>query len=948
MTAAPVRRCARPLPLLLATVIAIMPSPGEAQLQRGAIRGIARDASGGVLPGAVVTLTSELGAPQETISGVLGEFRFVNLDPGRYDLHATLDGFAAYVRESIIVGVGTTVELPLDLEVAARVESVRVTAATPMLESRRQGNVTNFDQAMLNEIPTARDPWALMQHLPGVTIDRPNVGGSRSATQAAIAARGDDGSNTSWNIDGVTITDPAAAGGSSTYFDFNAFEEVQFTTGGIDPRQQTGALGINIVTKRGTNTWRGLARVYFTNDALQQENLPSSLQRRGLTGNRVNQLAEYGGDAGGPLKRDRVWIWAAAARNDIRQLAFTGYPDDSILNNLSAKTDVQLVTANRASFFFHRAEKLVTGRFAGVTRPPETTQNQEGPVSIYKVEDAHVFGSSLFMSGKVAYVDEVFALMPQGGPTAQAFLDQATQIWHGSQMISRSERAIFQTHVDGMVSRGRQEFTFGSVYREGSALERAAWPGDQTVAFINVPGLPATSGLARLTRAGAFAGESDTLGFYAGDTVSVRDWTFNLGLRFDRQQAQNRPSRTAANGLLPERLPSLEYGGGPRLTWSVWSPRLAAAYRIGDRTIARGSYAKFGSQLQWLATVGVENPARLATIEYMFVDANGDHIAQVPELVAPTGFVANVDPVNPATPVSPNQFDPELGPPAIHSLVGGLEHELRPNFSVGMSAGYGRASNQVWQPFIGLTSSDFVEYRTVGQAGDVSSQTPVYRLAPGKTLPPGNGVRVSNRDGYLQRYWNVDLTATKRLSNRWMMRGFVTVQRNREFFDDPSRSIQDPTPRVGSAALPFASGFVDGGLAVPPGDSLINAKVSYSVAGLYEAPWGISVSGTVYGRQGYPVGEVLQVQRPDGLGQAPVLLERDLDTGRYDDLNLIDVRAQKVISWAGLRTTVTIDAFNLLNTNVTLRRIAQAGTTFRNPTELVPPRLVRLGLQLRF
>ena len=132
---------------------------------------------------------------------------------------------------------------------------------------------------MLNDIPTARDPWALMQHLPGVTIDRPNVGGSGSATQAVFAARGDDGSNTSWNIDGVTITDQAAPGASSTYFDFNAFEEVQFTTGGIDPRQQTGALGINIVTKRGTNTWQGLARLYFTNDSLQQENLPTSLAR---------------------------------------------------------------------------------------------------------------------------------------------------------------------------------------------------------------------------------------------------------------------------------------------------------------------------------------------------------------------------------------------------------------------------------------------------------------------------------------------------------------------------------------------------------------------------------------------------------------------------------------------------------------------------------------------
>ena len=296
----------------------------------------------------------------------------------------------------------------------------------------------------------------------------------------------------------------------------------------------------------------------------------------------------------------------------------------------------------------------------------------------------------------------------------------------------------------------------------------------------------------------------------------------------------------------------------------------------------------------------------------------------------------NVDPANPATPVSPNQFDPELGPPAIHSLVGGLEHELRPNFSVGVSAGYGRASNQVWQPFIGLTSSDFVEYRTVGQAGDVLSQTPVYRLAPGKTLPAGNGVRVSNRDGYSQRYWNVDFTATRRLSNRWMIRGFVTVQRNREFFDDPSQSIQDPTPRIGAAALPFASGFVDGGLAVPPGDSFINAKVSYSVAGLYEAPWGISVSGTVYGRQGYPVGEVLQIQRPDGLGQTPVLLERDLDAGRYDDLHLIDVRAQKAFTWAGLRTTLTVDAFNLLNTNVTLRRIAQVGYDVSQPHRTGP------------
>jgi hypothetical protein len=81
-------------------------------------------------------------------------------------------------------------------------------------------------------------------------VGRPNVGGSESTNQAQYSARGDNGMNTTWNLDGVTITDMVAVGASTTYFDFNVFEEVQFTTGGTDPRQQTGGLGINIVQAR--------------------------------------------------------------------------------------------------------------------------------------------------------------------------------------------------------------------------------------------------------------------------------------------------------------------------------------------------------------------------------------------------------------------------------------------------------------------------------------------------------------------------------------------------------------------------------------------------------------------------------------------------------------------------------------------------------------------------
>ena len=148
-----------PFALILAVAVFAEPPSAHAQVQRGMIHGVARDATGAMLPGAVLTLTSDLGAPQATTSGSLGEFRFLNLDPGRYDLRAALDGFAPYVRQGLIVAVGATVELVLQLEVAARTEEVLVTAATPVLDTRKQGNVTNFDQVMLNEIPTARDPW---------------------------------------------------------------------------------------------------------------------------------------------------------------------------------------------------------------------------------------------------------------------------------------------------------------------------------------------------------------------------------------------------------------------------------------------------------------------------------------------------------------------------------------------------------------------------------------------------------------------------------------------------------------------------------------------------------------------------------------------------------------------------------------------------------------------
>jgi hypothetical protein len=939
-------------------------SPGaSAQVQRGSIYGNVTDNSGAVLPGATVQLTSTQTAARETVTGAQGEFRFENLDPGEYNLRVTLASFTPYVRERVIVGVGTNVELKMEMSVAGVQEEVRVTAETPMLDTRTQGNVAHFDQAMLNEVPTARDPWALLQFVPGVQLDRINVGGSESGQQSVFSARGDDGTNTMWNIDGVTITDPAAIGSSPTYYDFSTFEEVQFTTSGQDPRQQTAGLGINFVTKRGTNDFRGQARLYFTHDDLQGTNIPSDLEALGFRGNGIAQIAEYGGDIGGPILRDRLWFWGAWAKNDIRQIAITGRPDDTELDNTSAKVNAQLATSNEFNFFYYRGEKTKIGRNAGVTRPPETTWDQTGPTSIFKFEDSHVFGPALMLSGKFAYIDGGFSFQPQGGMNAQLWRDfGGGNVNHGSYYQYVTDRPQYQTNVDGSWYAGRNELRFGFQYRRTPVSSITRWPGNQTWSIVNLEALDIPSGIgwAEITRAADVQLEMNTTSFYVGDIVTLGYWTINAGARFDRQNGENLPSTGPANDLAPGIVPALNYPGAPPVfTWNDVSPRIGATYRVNDSTIVKASYGMFAEQLR-STYVAFDNPVQLAAIEYYFQDANGDNIPQAGELLTATGSSYGIDPDNPSAPFSPNQVDPDLRAPLTHSVVAGVEHELARNLTVGVNGGWGYITRTIWAPFRDLTRTDYVQTGVAGSAGGVTSDTPVYELREGVSLPPGRGIFLTNRDGYHIQSWNVDFVATKRLADRWMLRGSFTVQNNQEYFDDPNLALQDPTSRAVTTETPLfipPSPAFDGGIVAtsagggsgPRGDVFIHSRWSYSAMAMYQLPWDVSLAGTVYGRQGYPNPEYISVNRGALGTQTQVLVDADLDNLRYDSVHMVDLRAQKAFKMGRLNATLDVDLFNAFNTNTTLQQNRQAdSTTFRQAREIIAPRVLRFGFRLMF
>src|SRR3954471_20808070 len=431
-----------------------------AQLQTGNLYGTVTDDKGASLPGVTVTLTGQ-GAPQVQVTNAQGQFRFLSLPPGNFDLKAELEGFSTIDYPNIVINVGrnTTIEVKLSPAVE---DVITVTAESPLLDERRISTGATVSQTELEKIPTSRDPWAVLQTTPGVLTDRINVGGNESGQQSAYVGPGSTGDQAVWSVDGVVITDMAALGSSPAYYDFDAFEEMQVTTGGSDASIATGGVVLNMVTKRGTNEWRGSGRYYVADKSTQGDlNISNSdlgqagpwngnhAQTAFKQGNRIDQNEEYGAEIGGPIVKDRLWIWGAYSRQQIDLLTISDFSDRTTLKDWNGKLNAQVTPTNSATLFAFDGDKVKIGRNASPLRPQETTWNQSGfgpsPTG-YKAEDTQIIGSDFYLTGMYSVVNGGFQLVPQGGD-ALAYRD-LNQVWHNSFLLNQIERPQRQGKAD--------------------------------------------------------------------------------------------------------------------------------------------------------------------------------------------------------------------------------------------------------------------------------------------------------------------------------------------------------------------------------------------------------------------------------------------------------------------------------------------------------------------
>jgi len=299
----------RYLAAALALVLASF-SPAFAQGTNGLIEGTVVDQQGLALPGVAVTAShTSTGFARTATTDASGAFRINGLPVGIYEVKAALTGFAAQSRK-VSVNVESTSVVPFHMSVAGQTENVEVTAEAPLIDSKDSGVGEVISSVQIENLPlNGRQFGNLAALVPGVSLGFHSD--PTKSTQFAPQVAGGNGRNINYLIDGGDNNDDTV-GGLVQNFPLDSIGEFKFETQRF--RADTGRANggtIKVVTKSGTNDFKGSLFEYFRDKSLNSQTETEKLNNRPKGDYKKNQ---FGGSLGGPIVKDKTHFFLSVER----------------------------------------------------------------------------------------------------------------------------------------------------------------------------------------------------------------------------------------------------------------------------------------------------------------------------------------------------------------------------------------------------------------------------------------------------------------------------------------------------------------------------------------------------------------------------------------------------------------------------------------------------------
>src|SRR3954470_9327011 len=305
--------------LLVAFLLALS-LPLLAQEQTASIQGVITDSTGAALPGVTVEASSaDRGQKLAVQSDSSGHYRFPSVPPGIYTVTATLSGMQPATASNVQAKLGSSPKVDLTMKLATVSTTITVTAEPQLVDVTSSSAQTSIRTETFEKLPRGRDFSTVVVQAPSANQNNKTGG---------ISIDGASGAENRYIMDGVDTTNPqTGVQGKALMTEF--VDEVQVKSAGY-PAEFGGSTGgvINVVTKTGTNDFKGTLGGEYTNTSWNGQNALIDQNTRTLTRSPILQLnltntgfeqyvpkddttnqIEPSLTFGGPLMKDNLWFY---------------------------------------------------------------------------------------------------------------------------------------------------------------------------------------------------------------------------------------------------------------------------------------------------------------------------------------------------------------------------------------------------------------------------------------------------------------------------------------------------------------------------------------------------------------------------------------------------------------------------------------------------------------